>query len=199
MEETDINLLKRARNGDRDAFAVLMDRYQRKVFGLCYGMVRNHDDAMDMVQETFVKVYKNLERFEGNSSFYTWTYRIASNVCIDFLRKQKRRRALDYDDGIGRDENVDDPGNLLPSKLGINPARVHARKELLGRIEDAMATLSPIHRQIVVLREVEGLSYQEIADTTEVSIGTVMSRLHHARKNLQNALRDYVGDALKAE
>ncbi|MFT4703889.1 MAG: RNA polymerase sigma-70 factor (ECF subfamily), partial [Bradymonadia bacterium] len=157
MEETDINLLKRARNGDRDAFAVLMDRYQRKVFGLCYGMVRNHDDAMDMVQETFVKVYKNLERFEGNSSFYTWTYRIASNVCIDFLRKQKRRRALDYDDGIGRDENVDDPGNLLPSKLGINPARVHARKELLGRIEDAMATLSPIHRQIVVLREVEGL------------------------------------------
>jgi RNA polymerase sigma-70 factor (ECF subfamily) len=199
LEETDINLLKRARNGDRDAFAVLMDRYQRKVFGLCYGMVRNHDDAMDMVQETFVKVYKNLERFEGNSSFYTWTYRIASNVCIDFLRKQKRRRALDYDDGIGRDENVDDPGNLLPSKLGINPARVHARKELLGRIEDAMATLSPIHRQIVVLREVEGLSYQEIADTTEVSIGTVMSRLHHARKNLQNALRDYVGDALKAE
>jgi RNA polymerase sigma-70 factor (ECF subfamily) len=199
LEETDINLLKRARNGDRDAFAVLMDRYQRKVFGLCYGMVRNHDDAMDMVQETFVKVYKNLERFEGNSSFYTWTYRIASNVCIDFLRKQKRRRALDYDDGIGRDENVDDPGNLLPSKLGINPARVHARKELLGRIEDAMATLSPIHRQIVVLREVEGLSYQEIADTTEVSIGTVMSRLHHACKNLQNALRDYVGDALKAE
>lgn len=200
MEETDLNLVKLARNGDRDAFSTLMERYQRKIFGLCYGMVRNHDDAMDLVQETFVKVYKNLERFEGQSSFYTWAYRIASNVCIDFLRKQKRRRTVDYDDGIARNQDdAIDGEELLPSRLGLNPARVHARKELLERIHDAMETLSPIHRQIILLREVEGLSYQEIADTTEVSIGTVMSRLHHARKNLQKALADYVGDQMGVE
>lgn len=197
VEETDLNLVKRAQNGDRDAFRVLMDRYQRRVFSHCYGMVRNQDDAMDMVQETFVKVYKSLERFQHNSSFYTWVYRIATNVCIDFLRKAGRAKTVDYDDAIGRSEDTDDPGNLLPSRLGLNPARVHARRELLEKIEDAIAQLSDKHRQVILLREVQGLSYQEIADVAEVSIGTVMSRLHHARKNLQDALREYVGPDLK--
>ncbi len=192
MEETDTNLVKLARNGDRQAFQELVERYQRKVFGLCYGMVRNKDDAMDMVQETFVKVFKNLERFEGNSSFYTWTYRIATNVCIDFLRKAKRARTVDYDDGIRRDDSVDDGGMLLPSRLGLNPAKVYGRRELLEKIENALEQLSPAHRQAILLREVQGLSYQEMADVMEISIGTVMSRLHHARKNMQKHLADYV-------
>ncbi len=199
MEETDINLVKLARNGDRMAFQKLVERYQRKIFGLCYGMVRNQDDAMDMVQETFVKVFKNLGRFEGQSSFYTWTYRIATNVCIDFLRKAKRQRTVDYDDAIMRDDEVEDVGSLLPSRLGVNPAKVYGRRELLEKIEDALGTLSPNHRQAILLREVEGLSYQEIADIMEVSIGTVMSRLHHARKNMQNHLAEYVGGRLKVE
>ena len=199
MEETDINLVKLARNGDRMAFQKLVERYQRKIFGLCYGMVRNPDDAMDLVQETFVKVFKNLERFEGQSSFYTWTYRIATNVCIDYLRKQKRQRTVDYDDGILRDEDIEDGADLLPSRLGLNPAKVYGRRELMEKIEEALGALSDNHRQAILLREVEGLSYQEIADVMEVSIGTVMSRLHHARKNMQKHLADYVGDKLRVE
>lgn len=197
MEETDLNLVKRARNGDRDAFGILVERYQRRIFGLCYGMVRNRDDAMDLVQETFVKVFRNLKSFEGQSSFYTWTYRIATNVCIDFLRKASRNRTVDYDDAIGRDENADDGGMLLPSRLGVNPSKVYGRRELLDKINEALGMLSDNHRQAILLREVEGLSYQEMADVMEVSIGTVMSRLHHARKNMQKHLAEYVGDDRK--
>ena len=199
MEETDLNLVKRARNGDRDAFSVLLERYQRRLYSVCLGIVRNPDDAQDRLQETAVKVFLNLDRFEGQSSFYTWAYRIASNVCIDFLRKKKRQRTVDYDDGIARDGDVVEGEDLLPSRLGLNPARVHARKELMGKLTEALDTLSDTHRTIIILREVDGLSYQEIADLTEVSIGTVMSRLHHARKNLQRALAEYVGDDLKVE
>ena len=193
MDETDINLVKRTRNGDRDAFRILVERYQRRVFGLCVGMVRNPDDAMDLVQETFVKVFKNLDSFEGQSSFYTWTYRIATNVCIDFLRKNNRYRTVDYDDAIEHDDDIEDLGAVLPSKLGVNPASVYARKELLEQIEAALQQLSPAHRQAILLREVEGLSYQEMADVMQISIGTVMSRLFHARKNMQRYLADYVG------
>lgn len=198
MEETDLNLVKRTRNGDRDAFRGLMEKYQRRIFSLCYGMVRNRDDAMDLVQETFVKVYRNLDRFEGNASFYTWTYRIATNVCIDFLRKAKRERTVDYDDGIRRDDDATDD-TLLPQRLGINPARVLGRRELLEKIEEALGTLSDAHRQAIILREIQGLSYQEMADTMEISIGTVMSRLHHARKNMQKVLADYVGEDLTVD
>jgi RNA polymerase sigma-70 factor (ECF subfamily) len=154
---------------------------------------------MDLVQETFVKVFKNLERFEGQSSVYTWAYRIATNVSIDFLRKQKRQRTVDYDDGILRDDEVEDAGSLLPSRLGVNPAKVYGRRELLEKIEEALGTLSDHHRQAILLREVEGLSYQEIADVMEVSIGTVMSRLHHARKNMQKQLAEYVGEKLRVD
>ncbi|MCB9492610.1 MAG: sigma-70 family RNA polymerase sigma factor [Dehalococcoidia bacterium] len=199
MDETDLNLVKRSRNGDRDAFRILVERHQRRVFGLCFGMVRNKDDAMDLVQETFVKVFKNLDSFEGQSSFYTWTYRIATNVCIDFLRRANRYRTVDYDDAIQRDEDAEDAGSILPSRLGLDPARVYGRKELLEKIEEALQKLSPAHRQAILLREVEGLSYQEMADVLEISIGTVMSRLHHARKNMQRLLADYVGNKLEVD
>lgn len=197
MEDTDINLVKLARNGDRAAFHTLVERYQRKVYGICYGMVRNPDDAMDLVQETFIKVFRNLERFEGQSSFYTWVYRIACNVSIDWIRKQKRNRTVDYDDAVGRDDEGDADA-LLPNRLGVTPAKILARRELGEKIQDAMQTLSPIHREILLLREVQGLSYQEIADTLEISIGTVMSRLHHARRNMQKALEEYLAGSLDA-
>jgi len=199
VEETDVNLVKRTQNGDRDAFRILVERYQRKVFSICYGMVRNQDDAMDLVQETFVKVFKHVDRFEGNSSFYTWIYRIARNVTIDYIRKSQRARTVDYDDAIGRDDEDGGDDLLLPSRLGINPARALGRRELLTKIQDALETLSPAHREAILLREVQGLSYQEIADMMDVSIGTVMSRLHHARKNMQKALSDYVGSDLNVD
>lgn len=198
-EETDLNLVKLARNGDRNAYRVLVERYQRKVYSQCYGMVRNPDDAMDMVQETFIRAFRNIDRFEGTAAFSTWLFRIASNCCIDFLRKMKRAREVDYDDAIGREETADGEEVVLPDRLGISPAHVLSRRELMGKIEDALQSLSPAHREAILLREVEGLSYQEMADTLGISIGTVMSRLHHARKNMQKALRDYVGPDLEVD
>lgn len=194
-EEIDLTLVKRARSGDRAAFQQLVERYQKRVYSICYGMVRNPDDAMDLAQDTFVKVYRNLEGFQGDSSFYTWIYRIAKNVCIDFLRKSQRFKAVDYDDAVGRDEDGDEEA-LLPGRVGLDPQRVLGRRELVQKIEDALGALSPAHRECILLREVQGLSYQEMADTLGISIGTVMSRLHHARKNMQKALADYVGNEL---
>lgn len=199
VEETDENLVKLAQNGDRAAFQMLMERYQRRIFNLCYGMLRNKDDAADLVQEAFIKAYKNIDRFKGNSKFYTWLYRIAKNACIDFIRKQKRRRTVDFDDSIRREEPVDGDETLLPSPLGINPAKVAGRKELLEQIEAALDTLSDNHREILILREIDGLAYQEIADTLDISIGTVMSRLYHARKYMQNELSEYIGDKKKID
>lgn len=191
-DDSDLNLVKRARNGDEDAFRDLMLRHQRRIFQLCFGMVRNKDDALDLTQETFVKVYRNLDRFEGNSAFYTWAYRIARNVTIDHLRRSRRHRSVEYDDAIGRDDEQGIDDTFLSRPLNLNPARVVSRRELLDKINEAALSLSDIHREVITLREVEGLSYQEIADRLEISIGTVMSRLHHARKRMQEQLLPYL-------
>jgi RNA polymerase sigma-70 factor (ECF subfamily) len=193
VEENDLNLVKRARNGDRAAFNDLVERYQRRLYSVCFGILRNQDDAMDMVQETFIRAYRNLDRFEGNSSFYTWAYRIARNVCIDHIRKAKRHREVDYDDTWSGHQEASEQHSLLPSRLDIDPARVASRKELAAQLEKALDTLSPKHREILLLREIEGMAYADIAALLEISIGTVMSRLFFARKNMQQALAEYVG------
>jgi RNA polymerase sigma-70 factor (ECF subfamily) len=199
LEESDVNLVKRINNGDKEAFRALVEKYQRKVFSIAYGMVHNREDAMDLTQDAFLKAFYNLGRFEGSSSFYTWLYRIVVNVCIDHIRRSGKRFNVDYDDTILRDTEVDGNDHILPSTLGVNPVRVYGRKELLEQIGKALDDLSPIHRQAIVLREIEGLSYKEMADVMGVSKGTVMSRLHHARKNLQMRLHEYVGSKLSVE
>ena len=199
METSDLNLVKRVRNGEKAAFRELVERYQRKVFSIAFGMVNNREDAMDLSQDAFLKVYHNLDRFEGSSSFYTWLYRIVVNVCIDHIRRTGKRIQVDYDDAILRDVAVDGEDRIRPSILGIDPVKAHGRKELLGEIRRALDELSPIHKEAIVLRELEGLSYQEMAEVMGVSKGTVMSRLHHARKNLQALLHEYVGGELKVQ
>lgn len=192
MEETDLNLVKCARNSDPDAFRLLVDRYQRRIFGVCYGMIRHREDALDLTQETFLRIYRNLERFEGGN-FFTWAYRIASNVTIDHIRKQRRGRTVEYDDTYQRSDDEVVEEDWLPSRLGMNPGRNLDRKELLARMNAAVLELAEIHREVLVLREVEGMSYQEMADVLDISIGTVMSRLHHARRKMQAQLADYAG------
>lgn len=192
MEETDLNLVKLAHNGDAASFRALVERYQRRIFGVCFGMVRNRDDALDLTQETFIKIYRNLHRFEGGN-FFTWAYRIARNVTIDHIRKQKRANTIEFDETWQQgDEAAVDEG-WLPSRIGFHPGRELDRKELLKRLNEAALGLSEIHREVLVLREIEGMSYQEMADLLEISIGTVMSRLHHARKKMQAQLTDYRG------
>ena len=198
MEENEeIQLVQRARDGDREAFKELVETYQRKVYGICIGMLKDPDDSMDVSQEVFIKVYRYLDKFNQESSFYTWLYRITVNKCIDFIRKQKRKREVDYNDELLREGNVAGDDELLPSRLGIHPDKVYGRKELREKMLEALKTLSEKHRTILVLREVEGLSYEEIADVLQVSKGTVMSRLYHARRYFQDAVKEYLGDEIK--
>jgi RNA polymerase sigma-70 factor (ECF subfamily) len=200
VEETDRNLVVLSQNGDHAAFQQLVERYQRKVYSVAYGMVRNPDDAMDMTQEAFIKAYKNLESFQGSASFYTWIYRITVNLCIDHIRRHRRVQTVDYDDKFRHDEDdVLDGADLLPSSMGGNPAKELGRKELAEQLQRALDSLSPNHRTAILLREVQGLSYEEMAEAMNINKGTVMSRLHHARKNMQAALASYVGNRLKVD
>lgn len=184
----DFALVEKARGGDRKAFGTLVELYQRRVYAIAFGILRSREDAWDAAQEAFVKAYKNLDRFEGTAAFYTWLYRITYNLSIDHLRSRKRR------DTVALDDNRKAEAALAESDHGgaEHPDEVADRKELSKVLHEAMDKLTDKHRAIIVLREVEGLSYEEMADVLGISKGTVMSRLFHARKNLQTLLRPYV-------
>jgi RNA polymerase sigma-70 factor (ECF subfamily) len=199
VERDDSELVERAQEGDREAFQTLVERYQEKVYSICYGKVKDEQDAKDVSQDVFIKVFRYIENFNQESSFYTWLYRIAVNTSIDFLRKRSRRKEVDYDDTIQTDEDVEGGELLMPSKLGIDPDKELGRKELREKMLEALDSLSDKHRTILTLREVEGLSYKEMADVLEISKGTVMSRLYHARQYFQEALDDYVDESLRVD
>jgi RNA polymerase sigma-70 factor, ECF subfamily len=179
-------LIERARKGDSEAFRVLVERYQHKVIGVAMAVVHNADDAAELAQETFIRAFENLSKFESRSSFSTWLYRIAANLAIDFWRREGRRVVLHGDDAeaeIGR----------IPSPQGDSFKTV-SRGELSVRIKNALEELTPEHRAVILLREVEGLSYDEISETLQCPRGTVMSRLHYARGRLRAILKDVAGD-----
>jgi len=189
----DDDLVQRIQAGDSNAFRALFDKYHRRAFAVAMGVVKNEQDAMDAVQEAFVKVHKNIHKFEGSSSFYTWLYRIVMNVSIDHIRKTSRRKHLDFDErSIREDDNVAGDGALLPSVAHANPGKAALRKELGEAIQSALQELPEHHRAVLVLREIEGMSYEEMAETLEVPKGTVMSRLFHARKKMQASLAPYL-------
>ena len=188
MDPTDLELVTRYRQGDTGAFESLVKRYQRKVFALAHGIVRNPEDAMDVSQEAFLKVHRYLDKFEGSASFYTWLYRIVVNLCIDHIRKSRRATNVEYDDAIDRSASVLSATPIVPSRQGTNPSSVLASKEIIGHIGEGLKELSPNHRAVILMRELEGLSYNEMAEIMECSKGTIMSRLFHARKRLQSYL-----------
>lgn len=191
--EDDHELVKRVQAGDQEAFRALFDKYHRRAFAVAMGVVKNQDDALDAVQEAFVKVHKNLHKFQGSSSFYTWLYRIVMNVSIDHVRRTSRRRNLDFDEhALHEQSDVAGDGALLPSVTNSNPGRTALRRELGGAIEAALGQLPEHHRAVIVLREVEGMSYEEMAEVLGVPKGTIMSRLFHARKKMQAALAPYL-------
>lgn len=186
----DRELVESARKGDRDAFRVLFERYHRRAYALAFGVLRHQDDALDVVQDAFIKAHKYLDKFEGNSSFYTWLYRIVMNLAIDHMRKHRRVKPVELDEqhlegAVGED-------SLLPKILGGNPGRALLDKEIRARIDQALSELSENHRSVLVMRELEGMSYEEMAQAMNCSKGTIMSRLFHARKNMQKRLVDLV-------
>jgi RNA polymerase sigma-70 factor (ECF subfamily) len=189
-EIDDRELVVAAQNGDREAFRKLFDRYHRRAYGLALGVVRQTDDALDVVQDAFIKAHKHLDKFEGSSSFYTWLYRIVMNLAIDHLRKQRRAKPVELDEARLEDPTGD--GRLLPAMLGGHPGRALLDKEIRARIDAALAELSDNHRTVLVMRELEGMSYEEMAQAMRCSKGTIMSRLFHARKNMQRRLADLV-------
>lgn len=177
--------------GDQDAFRLLIEKYQKRGVSIALGYVRNIDDAQDLVQDAFIKAYRSLHRFEIGSSFYTWFYRIVVNVCIDHYRKNKKRRSVEYDETYTRKDALNQHP-VVPNASDLQPHVRSERVELNAALQAALDTLSENHRTVIVLREVEGLSYEEIAESMDCHIGTVMSRLHHARKKLQESLRPYL-------
>jgi RNA polymerase sigma-70 factor, ECF subfamily len=190
----DLDLVDRARAGDGDAFRALFERYHRRAYSLACGVVRNRDDALDVVQEAFIKAHKHIGKFEGTSSFYTWLYRIVMNLAIDHIRRTKRVRNVDFDESLGHAES-DSIGEdeLVPRVLDENPGKSLVRKEMREHIGTALGELSDNHRAVLVMRELEGLSYEEMAQAMGCSKGTIMSRLFHARKNMQKRLLELMG------
>jgi RNA polymerase sigma-70 factor (ECF subfamily) len=197
VEHNDLELVERIQSGDQDAFKDLVEKYQRKVYSICYGMLKDSESSMDVSQEVFIKVYRYIGKFNRDSSFYTWLYRITVNMCIDHIRKNSRIKKVEYDDALSHDGEVEGEEHILPSTLGLHPDKVYGRKELRQKMLEALETLSEKHRTILILREVEGLSYEEMADVLNISKGTVMSRLYHARRYFQEAIKDYLQGDLK--
>jgi len=187
VSETD--LVKRCQAGDTEAFDELVTRYRTRIFGMIYNMVHNEQDAWDLAQDSFVKAWKSIKRFRGRSSFYTWIYRIVMNVTIDWLRKkQVKGMRAEFDDAIQAKQI--DPASRTAPKADALPYEIMQRSETRTRIDNAIAQLSPEHRAVILMKEIEEMQYHEIAETLGCSIGTVMSRLFYARKKLQNLLRD---------
>ena len=188
MELDDSELLRRGKAGDRDALRQLYEKYQRRLLSVVVGLVRNPEDAREIVQDTFVRAFRSLDGFKGDSSFYTWLYRIAVNRAIDLQRRGNRFQSTEFDESVA----VGDEGTAVlgAGSVSQDPFDAARNRELGRRISEAIESLTPDHRAVILLREIEGLSYEEIAQVMDCSLGTVMSRLHYARKKLQAKLKE---------
>lgn len=175
-----INECLRGRNPA--AFGELIRRYQDRLYNTVLRLVGNNEDALDVVQETFLNAYKSLDNFKGDAEFFTWLYRIAYNTAISLRRKQKGAVSID----AGRNgEAVVEP---LDGSVGNQPGHALEKAEQEKRIQDALNRLSPEHRAVLILKDMEGQKYETIADILQVPIGTIRSRLHRARMELRDVL-----------
>lgn len=190
----DAELIERINSGETESFGILVEKYQDRVFNTCWRICGHLEDARDVTQEVFLKAFDNIAAFRRESGFYTWIFRIAVNLAVSHRRKAKTRQTISLDQSRGalgsqaeqlvrlvRDESADDPSGSV------------AEAELHDRVSRALQELDDDHRAVVVLRDIEGLNYQEIGEILEIPPGTVKSRLHRAR----TALRDSIMPGLK--
>ena len=185
--EDDAVLVSRAQSGDYKAFDELVTRHRGKVYAMIMNMVKNDADAWDLAQDAFIKAWKALPKFENRSKFSTWLFRISHNVVYDKMRKKKIQSEGELDDQLLDANRIDMTAATAP-RIIQRPDQAMVGNELKERISDALNKLSPEHRETVILREVQGMDYKEIAEIMDSSIGTVMSRLFYARKKLQSLL-----------
>jgi RNA polymerase sigma factor (sigma-70 family) len=185
----DAVLVQRAQRGDFAAYDELVRRYQERIYSTVYHMTANHEDAVDLAQETFIKGFQALSSFKGDSSFYTWVYRIAVNKTINFLKSRKNKSHLSLND---LDLNIENNPDLVSLVSEKTPRRDAGLSELQEKLNEAMLKLSPAHRLVVTLHDVQGLAHEEIAAIMDCNVGTVRSRLFYARQQLQANLSDYL-------
>jgi RNA polymerase sigma-70 factor (ECF subfamily) len=188
-KDLELERVRAAQAGDRDAFDFLVERHKEVVYAVAYRFARDPDLALDLAQDVFVRAYRGIRSFKGRSSFSTWLYRIAMNTCIDYTRRQSRS----VDSRTVPEEVVEyaDSEPIVPSKPST-PDGDALTGELGEQIQRAIDALPSYHKSVFVLYEIEGLSYKEIAEVVGCSIGTVMSRLHYARKKLRTMLAPYI-------
>jgi RNA polymerase sigma-70 factor (ECF subfamily) len=180
-EETEV--ISRCQRGDQEALKEIFDKYHKKVYRIAYGVVRQREEALDIVQEVFIKLFRSIKNFKGRSHFYTYLYRMVMNTAIDHARKKGKQLI----------SSLDEEGSFEPSdEVEKGPERILLQKELEERVKRAMDKLPAEQKAALIFRDVEGLSYQEMAEAMGCSIGTVMSRLHYGRKKMQELLKDYV-------
>jgi RNA polymerase sigma factor (sigma-70 family) len=188
--DSDVAIVRQVQAGDVAAFDRLILKYRERVFGIVYNMTANREDTADLTQEAFIKAFQSIHRFGGQSSFFTWLYRIAVNSTLSHLRKSRLRSffslgTVNYEEPVTR-ENI----AALTDKTGAD--RDTFVRELQEKLNDAMQKLSTKHRTVVTLFEIDGLSHQEIAEVMNCSVGTVRSRLHYAKQLLQAELQPYM-------
>lgn len=185
-DPADMALVLRCQNGDQHAFETIVTRYRGKIYAMIVNMTGNDADAWDLAQEVFLKAWRALPKFEARSSFYTWIYRITHNVTYDWLRK-KKITGSEFDDTLGTPD-IAAGAHTVPYG-DTSPDTLMENRELGSEIKAALQELSPEHRAIILLKEIDGLSYQEISESLGITMGTVMSRLFYARKKLQTLLQ----------
>ena len=180
-------LIKRVKNGDLEAFSELVKRYEKKAFNFTYRMLKDAHLAEDAAQEAFLRVFTKIDTFRGNSSFSTWFYTILNNICLDILRKKSRHPDTV---SIGQTSSDDEEYELQIEDKGIGPHESIEKKEAMNLLENALSKLSDEHRAVIILRDIEGREYEQIAKILDISLGTVKSRLSRARLALRKILEE---------
>ncbi len=187
--EKDWMVVERVQGGEVEAFDALVKKYRQSLFSVVYNMTSNREDASDITQEVFIKAFQSIGRFRGQASFYTWLYRIAVNTSITFVKKSRRQRFVNYeiiDETVVSEE-------ILASLTAKNKTEKGAiLSELQEKLNDSLQKLSPKHRIVIILHDIEGMSHKSIAKIIKTSTGTVRSRLHYAKRELQAYLKDYL-------
>jgi RNA polymerase sigma-70 factor (ECF subfamily) len=180
-------LIQEARRGNLTAFEELISSYERRIYNYCLRMTNNREDAEDLTQEVFVRVYKSLKRFKGNSQLSTWIYRIAHNVCIDRYRKVKLTTV-----SLSQPKGSDDEREMELPARDFSPEEEAMRMELKKYLLNSISELQPKYRSVIVLRDIQNYSYEEIAEILRLPLGTVKSHISRARAALRQAVRPYL-------
>jgi RNA polymerase sigma-70 factor (ECF subfamily) len=186
----DAVLVEQCRQGDSEAIEQLILKYQNRIYNVILRICRNTDDAAELTQETFVKIIEKINEFEGRSSFYTWAFRIAVNLTLNYCQRSVRlkSRSLDAEGDEHNRQARRELKEFLTDESCPDPAAVAQNKELCGMIVDALMKLDDAHRAVVVLRDIEGMNYARIAEVLDIELGTVKSRLSRARSNLRKIM-----------